>query len=64
MRKLLRLKVIQQHEYHLHRIQVLHKNPDEYLKDSLRIADVNDYNSLQKAMSGIEQIYHCAAIVS
>ncbi|HOG04812.1 MAG TPA: NAD-dependent epimerase/dehydratase family protein [Paludibacter sp.] len=41
------------------------KNPDEHLKKiAWRIADVNDYNSLQKAMSGIEQIYHCAAIVS
>jgi len=41
------------------------KNPDEYLKKiAWRIADVNDYDSLQKAMPGIEQIYHCAAIVS
>jgi dihydroflavonol-4-reductase len=41
------------------------KNPDEYLKRIIwRIADVNDFHALHEAMSDIEQIYHCAAVVS
>ena len=40
-------------------------NPDEYLEKIVwRIADINDRDSLRNAVSGVQKIYHCAAIVS
>lgn len=39
--------------------------PEQYLSNiEWRTADINDYDSLDKAMKGIEYVYHCAALVS
>jgi nucleoside-diphosphate-sugar epimerase len=41
------------------------ENPDELLsKIEWRVADINDRISLQQAIEGVSEIYHCAAIVS
>jgi dihydroflavonol-4-reductase len=41
------------------------ENPDVVLsKIEWRVADINDKTSLQDAMEGVSEIYHCAAIVS
>lgn len=40
-------------------------SPDDFLQRiEWRIGDINQINSLQNIMSGIDVIYHCAAIVS
>ncbi len=41
------------------------ENPKDYLQKIIwRTADINDYPSLDKAMDGVKQVYHCAALVS
>lgn len=41
------------------------ENPEVYLERiEWRVADINDPESLREAMTGAQQIYHCAAIVS
>jgi dihydroflavonol-4-reductase len=40
-------------------------NPDKYLDRIVwQIADINDRNTLREAMNYVQEIYHCAAIVS
>ena len=40
-------------------------NPDEFLnRIDWKIADVLDFESIVKSMSGIDIVYHCAAVVS
>ena len=40
-------------------------NPDVFLdKIEWRIADINDADALKLALTGIQEVYHCAAVVS
>lgn len=40
-------------------------NPESYLNRIIwKVADMNDFESLKNALTGIELVYHCAAMVS